>query len=1066
MSPDRPDTPAPTVTSTKPLTERIAERFGADADPRVTLDPLAQHRASSLRADLVRRLSGEARADERYSVVREVARGGMGAVYEVWDDELRRSLAMKVALVASKLRAGVGSSDLRNVGRFLAEAQVTAQLEHPGIVPVHEVGLSSDGQLYYTMPLVRGRDLRTIFELCASGTEGWSRTRALGVLLRVCEAMGYAHSRGVIHRDLKPGNVMVGDFGEVYVMDWGLARVHEGAEDSRADESRNLRRLSTARDDARDEITDASLLTQEGDAIGTPCYMPPEQAEGRISKLGPAADVYAVGAMLHHLLAGRPPYVEEVGRNNGAQILERVIAGPPASLRELEDPPPAELVAICERAMARAPDERYADMSALGEDLRAFLEQRVVKAYEAGRGAELRKWVLRNKKLAIASAFAVATLLVGLIVSSILFLRAEKNARDVFRLASIQDYRDLVARADGLWPATRANVPAFEAWLVRARALIDGDEDNPGVAQLRESLAALRERAHPRTEAQIEAEILACDEGLEVLRKRRHVEWLRRSLEGKAWGAPGEVEALRTELPRILGVEPADIEAAGPVELHRWAKSLTAPDRAWHGYEAFGLELARRAAADPEHASWNYFRATLAGALVANGELDEGEAVAREVIERDPVTPKLVQQVAAVRAALAAARDFDQTARRAELADVERELSALTAKLAAGTRDWTFDDTKDRWWHGQLTSLVADLEWLEDPRTGLISGLSPEHGFGVRRRLEWARGVRESTVDAPDVAAAWRAAIESIADRAACPRYAGLRIVPQVGLVPLGRDARSGLWEFVDLSTGGRPASSANGVVPDVDMGVVFVLLPGGSATIGAQTDPAMPRHDPHAQTNEKPGDAVQLAPFFLSKYEMTQAQWLRVTGANPSLYARSEAPAGLHPVEQVGWEDCRVVLERLGFVLPTEAQWEYAARGGTDSVFWTGDEPSTVARAGNLADRTFHEAKRGGEAFEPWTDDYVAHAPVGRFDANPFGLHDVCGNVQEWCRDGFGAYSSPVTPGDGERRLADEKQRILRGGGFDGTAIVYARSAARISGDPLARLRNVGIRPARRLEP
>jgi serine/threonine protein kinase len=151
----------------------------------------------------------------RYAMKSEVGRGGMGAVLRVWDEDLRRHLAMKVVLPEGALPAAPvpASPDPRRLGRFFEEAQITAQLDHPGIVPVHELGLTNDGRVYFTMKLVHGRDLQTIFGLARSGAEGWSPTRAVGVLLKVCEAMGYAHSKGVVHRDLKPANIMVGGWG-------------------------------------------------------------------------------------------------------------------------------------------------------------------------------------------------------------------------------------------------------------------------------------------------------------------------------------------------------------------------------------------------------------------------------------------------------------------------------------------------------------------------------------------------------------------------------------------------------------------------------------------------------------------------------------------------------------------------------------------------------------------------------------------------------------------------------------------------------------------------------------
>ena len=175
---------------------------------------------------VIQRLATRSALFERYRVGDEIGHGGMGRVLRVRDEDLHRDLAMKVLRTQGPeplhRESPHGS---RHVARFLEEAQVTGQLDHPGIVPVHELGLDADGRVYFTMKLVEGRDLQAIFDLVFLEKEGWNETRALGVILKACEAIAYAHKKDVIHRDLKPANVMVGSFGEVYVMDWGLARV-------------------------------------------------------------------------------------------------------------------------------------------------------------------------------------------------------------------------------------------------------------------------------------------------------------------------------------------------------------------------------------------------------------------------------------------------------------------------------------------------------------------------------------------------------------------------------------------------------------------------------------------------------------------------------------------------------------------------------------------------------------------------------------------------------------------------------------------------------------------------
>ena len=385
----------------------------------------------------------------RYQLGEELARGGMGAVLRVWDESLRRDLAMKVVL-SNEDRATQGPThapDPRTLGRFLEEAQVTGQLDHPGIVPVHELGVSEERGVYFTMKLVRGEDLRAVFAKVREGEEGWTKTRALGVLLKVCEAMAYAHDKGVIHRDLKPANVMVGKYGEVYVMDWGLARVR--GEEDRHDlrlRSTVTTAVRTARTEAADESPFVPILTMDGTVVGTPAYMPPEQAEGRREELGPRSDVYAMGAMLYELLTGQAPYVRPGSRASPLMILGALVSGPPKPVHELAPGVAAELEAICEKAMAREPEERYRDMGELAADLSAYLEHRVVRAYRTGAVVELRKWVERNKGLAATSAAALIALVAGLITSSVLFVEARDNAELARRNADEAKKQAEVAR--------------------------------------------------------------------------------------------------------------------------------------------------------------------------------------------------------------------------------------------------------------------------------------------------------------------------------------------------------------------------------------------------------------------------------------------------------------------------------------------------------------------------------------------------------------------------------------------------------------------------------------------
>jgi formylglycine-generating enzyme required for sulfatase activity/serine/threonine protein kinase len=908
MAPPEPRPKSPHPDEPASLGERLERRFGAGIDPEVSLDA-APGETTSATSDLVRRLGKHRQKAARYELEGEVARGGMGAILRVWDGDLRRHLAMKVILgresgeIDATPRIEPGQ-----LGRFLEEAQVTSQLDHPGIVPVHELGLDAEGRVYFTMKLVKGRDLKTIFDLVFRHEEGWNETRALGVLLKACEAMAYAHAKGVIHRDLKPANVMVGNFGEVYVMDWGLARVlgRRDRHDIRiaAELLTSMTSVKTERREDREEWTDSPILTMDGDVVGTPAYMPPEQARGEIEKLGGASDVYALGAMLYHLLAQQPPYIPRGARLSNRTVLGLVVQGPPAALSSLRPDVPAELVAIVEKAMARDPFQRYADTLALAEDLRAFLENRVVGAYETGAWAEARKWLKRNKPLAASLGGGVVLLAAGLTTSLVFAARARdqeriamRKANDVLSLSAIQELKELSDRADALWPAEPAQLAACEAWLEDARSLVAG----------RAADGARGAEAHP---------------GL------------------------------------------ADHEA----------------------------------------------------------KLDE----------------------------------------------IRRRARGSAGAGSGGA--YVFADAQDRWWHAQLSQLVADLKTFTDEKAGGLfsSGTSPEHGWGVVRRAELARTLEERSVSGVEARRGWDEAIAAIARH---PLYGGLALTPQLGLLPIGADPESGLWEFAHLASGDPARRGADGrLVLTEETGLVLVLIPGGTFAMGAQsTDEDGANHDAQAKPDEAPVHDVTLSPYCLSKYEMTQGQWQRFVGRNPSQHGPEMRIAGhqhsrLHPVEQVSWSQCMEVLPRLGLALPTEAQWENACRAGTTTPWSSGAERESLRGAVNLADQTAAGAKLSWQDIKDWPDledGWALHAAVGSLRANPYGLHDMHGNVWEWCQDGYdaSAYAKSV-PADPVAPWAGASFRVLRGGSFS-LGATNARSSVRHNNTAEFQHNSLGLRPA-----
>ena len=386
--------------------------------------------------------------------------------------------------------------------------------------------------------------------------------------------------------------------------------------------------------------------------------------------------------------------------------------------------------------------------------------------------------------------------------------------------------------------------------------------------------------------------------------------------------------------------------------------------------------------------------------------------------------------------------------------------------------DGKFSDREREWQYAVLPDLIAGLTAFTDEKTGTLRD--------VKSRLDFAENVEQRSL--VDHRAAWDRAVRSIGDRSECPQYKGLQMKPMMGFVPLGINPATGLWEFGHLQTGVIPETIPDGrILFGDESSLVFVLIPGGTFLMGAEkpTDDepiGSSNRDPDADVDEGPIRTVTVAPFLISKFEMTQGQWLRFTGHNPSNFSLDyymslegaepeRVPySNKNPVEQVSWIDCVDILGRLKLRLPTEAEWEYAARAGTSTVWWTGNKKESLDGAANIADR-FCKAHGGPPQwnYEEWLDDgWMVHCPAGRLIPNPFGLHNTCGNVYEWCQDSYdGPRGYEKSPTDGSAYVSEGlKEKVFRGGSWNHTAH-DCRSANRLFADAVYVGAIVGVRPA-----
>ncbi|HEY1557449.1 MAG TPA: serine/threonine-protein kinase [Kofleriaceae bacterium] len=526
-----------------------------------------------------------------YALGREIARGGMGRIWVARDRRLGREVALKEVL-------GASPAVLR---RFEREARITARLQHPSIVSVYEAGAWPSGEPFYAMRLVSGQSLD---EAIAAARGFDQRLALLPNLLAVADAMAYAHGQKVIHRDLKPRNVVVGEFGETVVIDWGLAK------DLRDAGASSLDGAAPASVDPPSSSS-APGETTAGDVLGTPSYMPVEQAAGQA--VDERVDVYAIGAMLYHVLAGEPPYREPTS----AEVIAAVMTGPPPPIRERAPETPGELVAILERAMARERDGRYATARELADDLRRFQTGQLVGAHHYSLRQLLRRWIRRHRTAlaAVAAALVVAAVVGVIALRRVLeadrvieqqrgeAIANRKSAEELaqFMMDDLKPTIEGVGRLDLLETVARRLAAYYE---LRAAAG-DDDEDRFELAQTNMTIARVHSLRGQVAEAR--ASFVRAFAIASVL-AARHPEAVKYAALGlQAWinvvnldaerglGSPiVDLQAIAASADQLIARQPGD---AGALDVATACHQEVAALLANHGDPVAGLAEASRALA-------------------------------------------------------------------------------------------------------------------------------------------------------------------------------------------------------------------------------------------------------------------------------------------------------------------------------------------------------------------------------------------------------------------------------------------------------------------------------------
>ncbi len=909
----------------------------------------------------------------RYRILKLLGRGGMGAVYLAQDSQLGRQVALKVPFFEA-------SKSPQRAERFVREARSAAVLQHPNICTVFDAG-QIDGRPFITMAYIAGTPLEDEID----PESPMPQLRAAEIVRKIALALEHAHRKGIVHRDLKPANVMMAAGGEPVVMDFGLAKRVADADPNEA------------------------KLTQFGAILGTLSYMAPEQCKGDVAAIGPATDVYALGAMLFEMLTGKTPYIGAM-----SVVIGQILTAPTPPVREFRPDVDPRLDAICRKAMAKSPAERFPSMAALAHVLGFYLK------------ASSPHLPLPSPPIAAvytAPASPPAPLPAPPGQRQLKTESGRVSRYDAFFSYSTKDVDVAMALVAALedkgircWVAPRDIMPGKE-W---GESIIEGIERSGAFVLIFSTHANVSKQVFREVERTIAKGIPVIPFRIEDVPPSKELEYF---ISAEHW-----LEAYAPPVLRhAIHLEDAILRLTGGLS--------RAPDGGERRPKLAEAGSEARDAKQTMASRAGTSNAPIAGKLAPLPAPTSNKAKWVQVMAaayRRPKWPILAGAAACVL------------------------LAGLAVLWAAGVfKVKTADGTI------VVENLPADAEVFVDGEKVAIKLTGDDKPIAIqvapgKRKLEIKTAGFKMETQEVTLAAGERKPIDiRLEPLAAAPEK--LAAAPDEITNSIGMKLKLiKPGKFLMGSPKEEEGRSENeGPQHEVEITKAFYM---GAYPVTKGQFAAFVKDDGYLTDAEKDGKGGYAWNQATADWEQKLTYFWRYPGFNQG---------DDHPVVEVSWKDatafCAWLSKKEGktYELPTEAEWEYACRAGTTTRFWCGDPDASLQGKANVADASLNEKIPGEILKIAWNDGYAFTSPVGSFKANPWGLYDMHGNVWQWCADGYGPYQERSIKDPNGKENANG--RVLRGGSWIDVPR-DCRSAVRSVYDPAFRRGSCGFRVVLRL--